>query len=251
MQANNLHILITGGASGIAYETARYFIEKKNHVIIFDKNPETHTIAKSIGATAFQVDLLSETAVADAFGQISAPIRVCINCAGIAPAKKILSKKGLMPLLEFEKTIAVNLTASFNIMRHAVAHMAKLPCLDEKDKERGLILHTASIAAYEGQIGQTAYAASKAGIIGMTLPAARELAAYGIRVNTIAPGLVNTPLLTGMPENVQESLAAQVPFPKRFASAREYAKLAEHLIENTMLNGTVIRLDGALRMAPQ
>jgi len=173
------------------------------------------------------------------------------NCAGIAPGKLIVGKDtNPMPLNDFNQVIQVNLIGTFNVLRVAAAAMSKLEPLAETG-ERGVIITTASIAAFEGQIGQIAYSASKGGVVSMTLPAARELSRYGIRVMTIAPGLIETPLLHGLPDNVRESLAATVPFPKRFGSTNEYAQLAQHIIENVMLNGETIRLDGALRMAPK
>jgi NAD(P)-dependent dehydrogenase (short-subunit alcohol dehydrogenase family) len=170
-----------------------------------------------------------------------------VNCAGIGPAQRIVGREGPMPLGAFKRVIDINLIGSFNLMRLAAAAMSALPPLE--DGERGVIISTASVAAYEGQIGQAAYAASKGGIVALTLPAAREFARSGIRVNAIAPGLFATPLLLGMPQNVQDSLAQSVPFPARFGKPEEYAALVLHLIDNAMLNGEVIRLDGALRMA--
>ena len=175
--------------------------------------------------------------------------RILINCAGVGPAKRIVGRDGPMPLEDFERVIKINLIGTFNAMRLAATDMQSLAPLE--DGERGVIVSTASVAAYEGQIGQAAYSASKGGIVALTLPAAREFARTGIRVNAVAPGLFATPLLLGMPQNVQEGLAASVPFPTRFGKPEEYAALVLHIIGNTMINGEVIRLDGALRMAPK
>ena len=175
------------------------------------------------------------------------PARVLVNCAGIAPAKRIVGRNGPMPLEEFEQVIRTNLLGSFNLLRLAAAEMAGAEPVNE-DGERGVVISTASVAAFEGQLGQAAYAASKAGVIGMMIPAARELARAGIRVLTIAPGLIATPLLLNMPQEVQDNLAAQVPFPKRFGKSSEFADLVLHMVENTMLNADVVRLDGAMRM---
>jgi NAD(P)-dependent dehydrogenase (short-subunit alcohol dehydrogenase family) len=171
---------------------------------------------------------------------------VLVNCAGIAPAKRIVGRSGPMPLADFEQVVRVNLIGSFNLLRLAAADMAAAAPLD--DCERGVIVSTSSVAAVEGQLGQVAYAASKAGVVGMMLPAAREFAKIGIRVLTIAPGLIATPLLLNMPQEIQDSLAAQVPFPHRFGKPEEYAALVMHMVENVMLNGEVVRLDGAMRM---
>jgi NAD(P)-dependent dehydrogenase (short-subunit alcohol dehydrogenase family) len=172
-----------------------------------------------------------------------------VNCAGIGVAKRVIGKDGPMPLADFDRVLRVNLLGSFNMLRLAAAAMAKLEPVDTG--ERGVIISTASVAAYEGQIGQAAYSASKGGIVGMTLPIARELAQFGIRVLTIAPGLFLTPLLANLPQEAQDSLGAAIPFPKRLGAADEYASLAMHMIDNPYLNGEVVRLDGALRMAPR
>lgn len=253
MQVCQQGVLVTGGASGIGLAVAKFFQAQGNSVTILDSNEKAYSIAKECGFHAFVADVTSETAIDEVFAQIklqTPALRICINCAGIAPAKRVVGKQGVMPLADFNQVIAVNLIGTFNVIRQAAALMSQLSVLTESG-ERGVIINTASIAAYEGQIGQTAYAASKGGIVAMTLPLAREFAQYGIRVNTIAPGLVATPLLLGMPPEVQASLAQQVPFPARFALPEEYAKLAFHIAENEMINGEVIRLDGAMRMQPR
>ncbi|KTD21612.1 SDR family NAD(P)-dependent oxidoreductase [Legionella londiniensis] len=247
MNLDNQIALITGGASGMGKACAEKLSELGARVVVWDKktnNIEFDAFACDVGS-ASEVEL----AMQDTIAAIGIP-SVCINCAGIAPAKRLVGKNGPMPLEEFKQVIDVNLVGTFNVMRVVAQAMTELhPSPDTE--ERGVIINTASIAAFEGQIGQTAYSASKGGIVAMTLPAARELAQFGIRVNTIAPGLIATPLLLGMPKEVQESLAATIPFPKRFGKPEEFAALVVHVISNPMLNGEVIRLDGALRMQPR
>ena len=192
-------------------------------------------------------------AVEDAIARARAahgPARICVNCAGIAIGRRIIGRSGPAPLAEFRRVIEVNLIGTFNVMRVCAADMAELDPVHETG-ERGVMIATSSVAAYEGQIGQAAYAASKGGLVGMTLPVARDLASLGIRVMTIAPGLMETPMLAGMPEDVRESLGASVPFPRRLGRPAEFADLAVHVIGNAMLNGSVIRLDGAIRLAPK
>ena len=238
--------IVTGGASGMGKTTAAALQERGIKVMIWDRQLPENVI------NALVCDVTSEQAVEQAMQQTIAQIgipRILVNCAGIAPARRMVNKKGVMPLAEFKQVIDVNLIGTFNVMRVLVAEMAKLEPEGES-KERGVIINTASVAAYEGQIGQTAYAASKGGIVSMTLPAARELASLGIRVNTIAPGLMATPMLLGMPQEVQDSLVESLLFPKRLGYPEEYASLVVHLIENTLINGATIRLDGALRMQP-
>lgn len=238
--------IVTGGASGMGKTTAAALQERGIKVMIWDRQIPENT------ANAITCDVTSEQAVEQALQQtierLGVP-RILVNCAGIAPARRIVNKKGVMPLQDFKQVIDVNLIGSFNVMRVVVAEMAKLEPQGES-QERGIIINTASVAAFEGQIGQTAYAASKGGIVSMTLPAARELASLGIRVNTIAPGLMATPMLAGMTQEVQDSLVSTLLFPKRLGYPEEYAFLAVHLIENTLINGATIRLDGALRMQP-
>lgn len=245
--------LVTGGASGLGAATARQLAQAGARVAILDLNlPLAQAVATEIGGLAIGCNVAdaasAEAAVAQARAAHGAA-RVLVNCAGIGAAQRIVGRSGPMALDDFAKVINVNLIGSFNLMRLAAAAMSQLPALDEG--ERGVIISTASVAAYEGQVGQAAYAASKGGVVSLTLPAAREFAQFGIRVNAIAPGVFHTPLLGGLPKEAQESLAAAVPFPKRLGDPAEYAKLVLHIVDNVMLNGTVIRLDGALRMAPR
>jgi NAD(P)-dependent dehydrogenase (short-subunit alcohol dehydrogenase family) len=246
MNFDNQIALITGGASGMGKACAQYLKQKGMSIVIWDKQEH------SDGATALYVscDVSSEESVEQAIkrtiNEVGVP-RVCINCAGIAPAKRIVGREGAMPLAAFKQVIDINLVGTFNVMR-VVAHAMSTLEVDSTSQERGVIINTASIAAFEGQIGQAAYSASKGGIVAMTLPAARELAQFAIRINTIAPGLIATPLLLNMSQEVQDKLAQEITFPKRLGKPEEFALLVGHIIENGMLNGEVIRLDGALRM---
>ena len=233
--------VVTGGASGIGRACVQALRDRGVQVVVWDRQADSDGIACDVSLAES-----IEQAMRDTISRFGTP-RICIHCAGIAPAQKMVGKEGVMPLDSFKQVIDINLVGTFNVMRVMADAMSRLPLLDNAE-ERGVIINTASIAAYEGQIGQTAYSASKGGVVAMTLPAARELANYGIRVNTIAPGLIATPLLLTMPQPVQDSLAATVPFPKRFGKPEEFAALAIHIIENVMINGEVIRLDGALRM---
>jgi len=220
-------------------------------VALFDLNKEAaQKTAAEIGALAISCDVSQEASVEAAFAEAErqhGPARIVINCAGIVHGRRMVNQQGVMPLDEFRRVIEINLIGTFNIMSKAAAAMIPLKPLAETE-ERGVIINTASIAAFEGQIGQTAYSASKGGIVSLTLPAARELAKFGIRVNSIAPGLVDTPMFASLTEEARASLAASIPFPKRLAHPEEFAMLAMQIIENPMLNGEVIRLDGALRM---
>jgi len=251
MQINNQTAIITGAASGMGAATAKWLAERGAQVAMLDLNLDAlKPLAESINGLAIQCDVSDATNAEEAMARIHENLgepRICVNCAGIAPAKRIVGKDEIHPLDEFAKVIEINLVGTFNIMRLAAAHMTKLAPLDASE-ERGVIINTASVAAYEGQIGQAAYSASKGGVVGLTLPAARELSRFGVRVNAIAPGLVATPLLLNMPENVQQDLKDSVPFPKRLAEPDEFAHLVQHIIENQMINGAVLRLDGALRM---
>jgi NAD(P)-dependent dehydrogenase (short-subunit alcohol dehydrogenase family) len=245
--------LVTGGASGLGAATARALAGAGAKVAVLDVNVEAAaSVAKEIGGIALLCDVADAKSAEDAVAKAKAAhgaARVLVNCAGIGPAQRIVGREGPMPLDAFKRVIDINLIGSFNLMRLAAADMTALPALE--DGERGVIISTASVAAYEGQIGQAAYSASKGGIVALTLPAAREFARSGVRVNAIAPGLFATPLLLGMPQNVQESLAQSVPFPTRFGKPEEYASLVLHIVGNPMINGETIRLDGAIRMQPK
>lgn len=254
MEIKNCAALISGGASGMGRATASLLRQAGAKVAIIDMNKDTiEKVAQELDATPLVADVTQADDVAAAIKKaesINGPARICINCAGIVHGRRMINQQGLMPLAEFRKVIDVNLIGSFNLLQLAAAAMIPLTPIGDSN-ERGVIINTASVAAFEGQIGQTAYSASKGGIVGLTLPAARELAQFGIRVNTIAPGLVDTPMFANIPDEARKALAESVPFPKRLAQPEEFAKLALHIIENEMLNGTVIRLDGALRMAPR
>jgi 3-hydroxyacyl-CoA dehydrogenase / 3-hydroxy-2-methylbutyryl-CoA dehydrogenase len=252
MQIDGLNALVAGGASGLGAATARRLAAVGAHVTIADLNAERGVaLAEEIGAAFVATDVTKEADVEAAVKAAAGDdgLRISISCAGIGPAEKTAGRKGPHSLDVFETVIRVNLIGSFNVLRLAAASM--LNNAPDEEGERGVHINTASIAAYDGQIGQVAYSASKGGIVGLTLPAARDLAQSGIRVCAIAPGLFDTPLLAGLPEEVRTSLGATVPFPPRLGRPEEYAALAQHIVENTMLNGEVIRLDGALRMAPR
>jgi 3-hydroxyacyl-CoA dehydrogenase / 3-hydroxy-2-methylbutyryl-CoA dehydrogenase len=252
MQIAGLNALVAGGASGLGAATARRLAGAGANVTIADLNAERgNALAEEIGAGFVATDVTKEADVEAAVKAAAGDegLWISVNCAGIGPAEKTAGRKGPHSLDLFETVIRVNLIGSFNVLRLAAASM--LDNAPDDEGERGVCINTASIAAYDGQIGQVAYSASKGGIVGLTLPAARDLAQSGIRVCAIAPGLFDTPLLAGLPEEVRTSLGATVPFPPRLGRPEEYAALAQHIVENTMLNGEVIRLDGALRMAPR
>ncbi|AWJ82064.1 3-hydroxyacyl-CoA dehydrogenase (plasmid) [Azospirillum sp. TSH58] len=253
MQINGQAAIVTGGASGMGAETARHLAKLGAKVTVLDMNEAAvKQVAEEIGGLGLLCDVSSAESAEKAVAEARAahgPARIAVNCAGVAPAKRIVGRDGPMALDDFRKVIEVNLIGTFNMLRLAAADMGKLDPLESG--ERGVIVNTASVAAYEGQIGQAAYASSKGGIVALTICAARDLARSGVRVMTIAPGLIGTPMLLNMPQEVQDSLAATVPFPKRFGQPSEYARLVQHILENEMLNGEVIRLDGAIRMAPQ
>jgi NAD(P)-dependent dehydrogenase (short-subunit alcohol dehydrogenase family) len=245
--------IVTGGGSGIGADVARHLAKAGAKVAVLDLNREgAEAVAREIGGLGLECDIASassgEAAVAAATKAHGAA-RILVNVAGILIPGRILGKDGPLPLEKFAKVIEVNLIGTFNMMRLAAAEMAKLLALT--DGERGVIISTSSVAAYEGQIGQAAYAASKAGIVGLTLPAARDLARSGIRVNAIAPGLIATPMMLNLPPDVQKALGESVPFPARLGHAHEVSRLVLHIIENGLINGEVIRLDGALRMGPK
>jgi NAD(P)-dependent dehydrogenase (short-subunit alcohol dehydrogenase family) len=244
--------IVTGGASGLGEGTARMLAANGVKVVIADLQDERgQALAKEIGGVFVKCDVSQEADAQSAVAAATAAgtLMGLVNCAGIAPAVKTVGREGAHPLAVFNKTITVNLIGSFNMIRLAAEAM----CCNEPQNtgERGVLISTASVAAYDGQIGQAAYAASKGGVVGMTLPIARDLARNGIRNMTIAPGIFGTPMLFGMPQEVQDALAANVPFPSRLGTPEDYAKLVKHIIENDMLNGEVIRLDGAIRLAPK
>ncbi len=246
--------LVTGGASGLGAATARELARQGAKVAVLDRNAEgARAVAAEIGGIGVACDICDTTSVLaalDAARAAHGPARMLMNVAGIGTARRIVGKDGApAPLEDFERVVRVNLIGTYNITRLAVAEMVKLDPLE--DGERGVIVNTASVAAFDGQVGQEAYSASKGGIVGMTLPLARDLAQHGVRVCTIAPGLFLTPLMAELPQAVQESLAASIPFPKRLGKPEEFAELAAGIIRNLSLNGEVIRLDGALRMAPR
>ncbi|APW46885.1 3-hydroxyacyl-CoA dehydrogenase [Rhodoferax antarcticus] len=244
--------IVTGGASGLGEGTARALAAKCATVVIADMQTEKgQAVASEIGGAFVKCDVSNEADAQAVVAQATAlgKLMGLVNCAGIAPAEKTIGKNGPHTLAGFQKCITVNLIGSFNMIRLCADAMSKNE--PEATGERGVLISTASIAAYDGQMGQAAYAASKGGIVGMTLPIARDLARNGIRNMTIAPGIFGTPMLFGMPQEVQDALAANVPFPSRLGTPQDYAKLAVHIFENDMLNGEVIRLDGAIRLAPR
>lgn len=246
--------VVTGGASGMGETTARMLAEKGAKVAIWDMNKSAaEKIAHEIGGKAFECDITEEDSITEclqntykAFG--SAP-RIVVNCAGILIPARICGREGPADLDHFEKVVRVNLIGSFNVLRLTAHEMTKMPVLDEESGERGIFINTASIAAYEGQIGQAAYSASKGGIVSMTLPAARELGKFGVRVMTIAPGTVETPMMASVKAEYREAIEAAIPYPPRMAKPEEFASLALHIIDNEYLNGETIRLDGAARLA--
>jgi NAD(P)-dependent dehydrogenase (short-subunit alcohol dehydrogenase family) len=245
--------VVTGGASGLGAATADELARAGVKVACLDVNLDgARAVAEKIGGIAVRCDVTDADEAAAALAQARerhGAARILINCAGVGPAMRIVGRDGPMPLSDFTRVININLIGTFNMMRLAAADMQSLGPL--ADGERGLILMTASVAAFEGQIGQAAYSASKGGIAALTLPAAREFAQFGIRVNAIAPGIFHTPMLAALPEEAQKSLAAAVPFPKLLGRPEQFAALVRHIIENSYINGEVIRLDGALRMAPR
>jgi len=246
--------LVTGGASGLGEATARELARLGAKVAVLDVNlAQAEKVAAEIGGVACQCDITNTESLAAALAkaaQAHGAARILMNIAGIGSAKRVVQKDGgAAPLEDFAKVVNVNLVGTYNASRLFAAECAKLPPLE--DGERGVMMFTASVAAFDGQVGQQAYSASKGGLVGMTLPMARDLAQHGIRVCTVAPGLFSTPLMRQLPEPVQQSLAASIPFPPRLGKPEEFAQLACHIVTNTHLNGEVIRLDGALRMAPR
>ena len=245
--------IVTGGGSGLGGATARMLAGAGAKVAIFDVNQQAAAeVAADIKGLAVPCDVADSASTEAAFAKATAahgPARILINCAGIGTAKRIIGKEGPMPLADYERIIRVNLIGTFNAMRLAAAAMSTLDPLT--DGERGVIVSTASVAAFEGQIGQAAYASSKGGVVSLVMPAAREFAQFGVRVNAIAPGIFLTPMLMGLTPQAQESLAASLPFPKKLGDPAQFAALVRHLIENSYINGEVIRIDAALRMAPR
>jgi NAD(P)-dependent dehydrogenase (short-subunit alcohol dehydrogenase family) len=252
MRLSGVAAIVTGGGSGLGRATAEALAAKGAQVAVFDLNPAAaEEAAKAIGGVAVVGDVADEASAGAAIAKAAAahgPARVLVNCAGIGVAKRVVGRDGPHPLADFERVIRVNLVGTFNMIRLAAAAMGKLEPIDG---ERGVIVSTASVAAYDGQIGQAAYSASKGGVVAMTLPIARELAQLAVRVNTIAPGIFLTPMLLGLSQAAQDSLSASVPFPQRLGAPAEYAALAVHIVENGYINGETIRIDGALRMAPR
>lgn len=253
MKLEGVGAIVTGGASGLGRAVVDMLAEAGAKPVVFDLNAEAASeAAEAVGGVAVAGDVATEEdadravdAAVESFGDL----RILVNCAGIGVAGRIVGREGPLPLADFEKVIRVNLIGSFNMLRVAAARMTAQDPLE--DNERGVIVNTASVAAFDGQIGQAAYAASKGGIVSMALPAARELARFGIRVNTIAPGIFMTPLLQGLPEEVQQSLGAAIPYPSRLGDPKEFADLVRFMIGNRYLNGEVVRLDGGIRMAPK
>lgn len=253
MQLQDKVFIVTGGGSGLGAATAAVFAQSGARIVIFDRDAErAEKVAGDLKATWYPLDVTDDEAVHEAVQSVAeraGRLDGVINCAGVGIAARVLGKQGPHSLAAFQQVLTVNVVGSFNVSRWVAWVMKDRP--SGEDGERGVIIHTASVAAFEGQIGQAAYSASKGAIVGMTLPMARELAQYGIRVMAIAPGIFDTPMLGMLPPAARQSLGAQVPFPARLGFPREYGLLARHIVENAMLNGEVIRLDGAIRMAPR
>ncbi|HKJ18250.1 MAG TPA: SDR family NAD(P)-dependent oxidoreductase [Xanthomonadales bacterium] len=253
MKLNQVKAVITGGVSGLGLATARHFVSNGGSVTLLDINDNAgQAVSEELGATYIRTDVTSESEVKQAVKQAHegmGGINVAVSCAGVIGAGRVLGREGPMDLDFFSTVIQINLVGTFNVAKAAAALMEKNE--PGEDGERGVIINTASVAAYEGQIGQAAYSASKGGVVGMTLPIARELARCGIRMVTIAPGIFWTPMVDNMPDAVQESLSASIPFPSRLGQPEEFATTAAHIVENVYLNGTTIRLDGATRLAPK
>ncbi|HEU5019886.1 MAG TPA: SDR family NAD(P)-dependent oxidoreductase [Pseudolabrys sp.] len=253
MEIKGQAAMVTGGASGLGAACARTLAAAGARVTILDVNDKAAAeVATDVNGIAIHCDVADAASAEAALKKAAAdhgPARILINCAGVGPAKRIVGRDGPMPLADYERVIRINLIGTFNMMRLAAAAMQNLPQL--AGGERGVIISTASVAAFEGQIGQAAYSSSKGGVAALTMPAAREFAQFGIRVMAIAPGIFGTPMLHALPQEAQDSLGASVPFPKRLGEPREFAALVMHCIHNAYLNGEVIRLDGALRMGPR
>jgi NAD(P)-dependent dehydrogenase (short-subunit alcohol dehydrogenase family) len=253
MNVDGLAAIVTGGGSGMGAATSRALAAAGGRVAVVDLNiGAARAVAREVDGLAIECDVSHDRSAVEAFErarEFNGPVRLLVNCAGIATAGRVVGRDGPLPLDAFERTVRVNLIGTFNMMRLAAAEMAGLDPLDTD--ERGLIISTASVAAYEGQIGQAAYSASKGGVVGLTLPAARELARHAVRVMAIAPGLIGTPMLLNMPDEVKESLVGTTLFPHRLGQPDEFAKLVLSIADNVLLNGEVIRLDGAVRLAPK
>jgi len=256
MQLATTRAIVTGGVSGLGFAVAQHLVANGGKVALFDVNDDKGAVAVATlgdaNARYFKTDVTDEAGVVanvNAARDFLGGLNAAINCAGILGAGRVLGKEGAMPLSTFQTTVLVNLVGSFNVAKAAAALMQNNEAGD--DGERGVIVNTASVAAYEGQIGQAAYSASKGGVVGMTLPMARELSRFGIRVMTVAPGIFWTPMVDGMPEAVQQSLAASIPFPSRLGKPEEFADLVAYILQNRYLNGETIRLDGATRLAPK
>lgn len=256
MQLSDVRAIITGGVSGLGLAVAEHLVANGGRVALLDVNHDKGAQAVAAlgagNACFFATDVTDEDAVdtsVAAAHEFLGGLNVAVNCAGVIGAGRVLGRSGPMPLATFSNTVMINLVGSFNVAKAAAARMQHNPAGD--DGERGVIVNTASVAAYEGQIGQAAYSASKAGVVGMTLPMARELARFGIRVNTVAPGVFWTPMVDGMPDEVQQSLAQSIPFPQRLGKPAEYADLVAFILGSPYLNGETIRLDGAVRLAPR
>ena len=249
MKINKVNAVVTGGGSGLGEGTAKYLKDKGANVFLIDVNEENlKKVSSELDAEYFVGDVSDPDLMSEAIGNLE-NINCLVNCAGIAVGSKVVSSRGTHDLGLFEKVLKINLLGSFNLIRLCADKMQHNT--PDEDGERGVIINTASVAAFDGQIGQAAYSASKGGIVGMTLPVARDLSREGIRVNTILPGLFDTPLFAGAPDELKQSLGAQIPFPSRLGYPKEYGELARHICENEMLNGESIRLDGAIRMAPK
>ena len=256
MQPDHVRAVVTGGVSGLGFAVAQHLVRNGGKVVLFDVAEDKAAAAVAelgeANARYLRTDVTDEAVVRENVAAASGflgGLNVAVNCAGILGSGRVLGREGAMPLKQFTSTVMVNLVGSFNVAKAAAEVMQHNA--PGEDGERGVIINTASVAAYEGQIGQAAYSASKGGVVGMTLPMAREFARFGVRVMTIAPGIFDTPMLQGMNEEIRASLGAQVPFPSRLGKPEEYAALVRHIVENEVLNGEVIRLDGAIRMAPK
>lgn len=253
MEIKDAVAVVTGGASGLGLATTKRLLDAGAQVVVLDLRGEDVVAGLGDRARFAQADVTDEAAVTKALdvAESMGPLRIVVNCAGTGNAIRVLSRDGVFPLDAFRKIVDINLVGTFNVLRLAAERIAKTKPVGPKGEERGVIVNTASVAAFDGQIGQAAYSASKGGVVGLTLPVARDLAGHLIRVVTIAPGLFDTPLLASLPEEARVSLGKQVPHPSRLGNPDEYGALAVHIIENPMLNGEVIRLDGAIRMAPR